>query len=81
MTGMSYGTSPTVSSAFTAAFYGQKHFAANLSISNFNLMVASFLATACSALQTGSGGYTAPFVLLLGLSAVALLLTISIKKP
>lgn len=81
LTGMSYGTSPTVSSAFTAAFYGQKHFAANLSISNFNLMVASFLATACSALQTRSGGYTAPFVLLLSLSAVALLLTISIKKP
>lgn len=81
LTGMSYGTSPTVSSAFTAAFYGQKHFAANLSISNFNLMVASFLATACSSLQTSSGGYTAPFVLLLGLSAVALILNFSIKKP
>ena len=26
LTGLSYGTSPTVSSAFTSAFYGQKHF-------------------------------------------------------
>ena len=26
LTGLSYGTSPTVSSAFTAAFYGQKYF-------------------------------------------------------
>ena len=81
LTGLSYGTSPTVSSAFTSAFYGQKHFATNLSISNFNLMVASFIATACSSLQTASGGYTAPFILLLSLAAVALVLNISIKKP
>ena len=78
---MSYGTSPTVSSAFTSAFYGQKHFAANLGVTNFNLMVASFIATACAALQTSSGGYTAPFVLLLSMSAVGLLLNISIKRP
>ena len=81
LTGMSYGTSPTISSAFTSAFYGQKHFAANLSISNFNLMAASFIATACTALLTSSGGYTAPFVLLLSLSGVALALNFSIKKP
>lgn len=81
LTGMSYGTSPTMSSAFTSAFYGQKHFAANLSICNFNLMAASFIATACSALQTSSGGYTAPFALLLALSTVALVLNFSIKKP
>lgn len=81
LTGLSYGTSPTVSSAFTSAFYGQKHFATNLSISNFNLMAASFIATACSSLQIASGGYTAPFVLLLSLASVALLLNITIKKP
>ena len=81
LTGLSYGTSPTVSSAFTSSFYGQKHFATNLSISNFNLMVASFIATACSSLQTASGGYTAPFILLLALSGVALALNISIKRP
>lgn len=81
LTGLSYGTSPTVSSAFTSAFYGQKHFATNLSISNFNLMFASFIATACSSLQTASSGYVAPFILLLALSAVALALNISIKKP
>ena len=81
LTGMSYGTSPTISSAFTSAFYGQKYFAANLSISNFNLMAASFIATACSALYTSSGGYTAPFILLLALSSVALVLNFSIKRP
>ena len=81
LTGMSYGTSPTMSSAFTSAFYGQKHFAANLSITNFNLMAASFIATACSSLLTSSGGYTAPFVLLLSLSGITLLLNFSIKRP
>ncbi len=81
LTGMSYGTSPTVSSAFVVSFYGQKHFATNLGMMNFNLMVASFMATACSALLTATGGYTAPFILLLSLSVVALVLNLSIKKP
>ncbi len=81
LTGMSYGTSPTVSSAFTSAFYGTKHFASNLGIMNFNLMCASFVATACSSLLTATGGYTVPFILLLALSVVALGLNISIKKP
>ena len=81
LTGLSYGTSPTVSSAFTLAFYGKKYFASNLSISNFNLMGASFIATACAALQTSSGGYVIPFALLLALSVVAILLNLTVKKP
>ena len=81
LTGMSYGTSPTVASAFTSAFYGTKHFASNLGVMNFNLMCASFVATACSSLLTATGGYTVPFVLLLSLSVVALGLNLSIKKP
>ena len=70
-----------MSSAFTSAFYGQKYFAANLGISNFNLMAASFVATACAALMTASGGYTVPFLLLLALSLAALLLNLTIKRP
>lgn len=81
LTGLSYGTSPTVSSAFTLAFYGKKHFASNLSISNFNLMGASFIATACTALMTSSGGYVVPFVLLLVLAVISILLNLSIKRP
>lgn len=81
LTGMSYGASPTVASAFTSAFYGQKHFASNLGVVNFNLMAASFIATACATLQQSSGGYTAPFVLLLSLAIAGLALNISIKKP
>lgn len=81
LTGMSYGSSPTVSSAFSSAFYGMKHFSTNFSIMNFNLMIASFIATACSRLLESQGTYTAPFILLLALSGIALALNLSIKKP
>ena len=81
LTGISYGSSPTISSAFSSAFYGIKHFATNFSIMNFNLMIASFVATACSKLLELQGTYTAPFILLLVLSCTALALNFSIKKP
>lgn len=81
LTGLSYGSAPTVASAFTSAFYGQKHFASNFSIVNFNLMGASFVATACSSLMVAFGGYTVPFILLLALSVLALVLNFSIRRP
>ena len=81
LTGMSYGSVPTNSSAFIAAFYGTKHFGTNLSLGNFNLMLASFMATACSAIQVSTGSYTLPFTVLLAMASVALVLNISIRKP
>ena len=81
VTGFSYGSCPTISSAFVSAFYGSKHFAMNFSIMNFNLMGASLLATVSSMLLTSAGSYAAPFALLLALSAVALALNLSIKWP
>ena len=81
VTGFSYGSCPTISSAFTSAFYGSKNFSVNFSIMNFNLMGASLMATVSSKLLTVSGGYVAPFVLLLALSAVALVLNLSIRRP
>jgi len=81
LTGLSYGTSPTLSSSFTSVFYGKKHFAANLGIMNFNLMCASFVATICSAVISATGTYTMSFVLLLSLSIIALVLNLTIKRP
>ena len=81
LTGMSYGTSPTVASAFTSAFYGTKHFAANLGVMNFNLMCASFVATLSSTLMSSTGGYTLPFMLLLALSVISLVLNLTIRRP
>ncbi len=81
LTGLSYGSSPTIASAFVSAFYGRKNFASNLGVINLNLMCASFVATACSSLQTATQGYVVPFILLLSLASVALVLNLTIKRP
>ncbi len=81
LTGLSYGSGPTLCSAFVSSFYGQKHFATNYSIINFTLMAASFIATVCSRLLVSSGSYVAPFILLLVLAAGALALNLSIRRP
>ncbi len=81
LTGLSYGSCPTITSAFTASFYGTKYFPTNYSITNFNLIVASFIATFSSSLLTSTGSYTSPFILLLSLAVVALGLNFTIRKP
>lgn len=81
LTGLSYGSCPTMVTSFVSAFYGQKYFATNFSIMNCNLILASFIATACSSLMNAFGGYTVPFVLLLVLAVFALILNLSIKRP
>ena len=81
LVGMSYGSCPTVSSAFVSSFYGTKFFPSNFSLMNFNLIGSSLMATVCGSLLTSTGGYMAPFAVLLGLSVVALVLNLMIKKP
>ncbi len=79
--GLSYGSCPIMMTSLTASFYGQKHFASNFSIMNCHLILASFMATAASSLQSAFGGYTAPFIVLLMLATLAFLLNLSIKRP
>ena len=81
LTGMSYGSCPTMTSAFTSSFYGQKYFSVNYSITNFNLILASFIATASNSLFISTGSFAAPFIMLLVLAVLALILNITIRKP
>ena len=81
LVGLSYGFCPTVSSTSVAAFYGIKYYPTNFSVMNFNLIGASFIATACSSLYVSTQGYIVPFVVLLGLSCSAMTLILLIKKP
>ncbi len=81
LTGLSYGSCPTVTSAFSASFYGQKHFSVNYSLTNFNLIVAAFIASASNSILISTGSYTAPFIMLLVLAVSALGLNFTIKKP
>lgn len=81
LTGLSYGSCPTMNGAIVSAFYGQKHFATNFSIITCNLIFASFIATACSYLLDAFGGYTAPFILLLALAVASFVLNLTIRRP
>lgn len=81
LTGFSYGAGPTISSAFTSAFYGTKYFPLNFSVMNFNLMFASFMATTASGLLESTGGYVGPFIFLLCLATVSLVLNLCIRRP
>lgn len=81
LTGLSYGSCPTMTSAFTASFYGTKYFPTNYSLTNFNLIAASFIATFSNSLLISTGSYTAPFVMLLILAVGALGLNFTIRKP
>lgn len=80
LTGISYGTCPTISSAFTSEVFGAKFFPMNFAVMNCNVIPASFIATGASLLNAASGGYAASFILLLSLSVAALLLNLSIRK-
>ena len=79
--GLSYGFSPSISSAVCSSFYGQKHYAINFAITNTMLIPTSFIATLVGSMVTASGSFISTFVLLIVLAAVSLLLGLSIKKP
>ena len=81
LSGMSYGAPPTITAAFTSAFYGMKHYSTNMALMTFSAMGASLLATVSNKLLESSGGYTAPFLMLLALTVAALGINISIRKP
>ena len=81
LTGMSYGSCPTITAAFTSSFFGMKHFQNNMAFMTFTSMAGSFIATASSKVLEATGGYTATFVMLLSLTFAALVLNIFIRKP
>ena len=81
LSGMSYGANPTITAAFMSTFYGMKHYSTNMALMTFTAMTASLIATVSNTLLETSGGYTAPFLMLLALSLVALGLNLCIRKP
>ena len=81
LTGMSYGACPTITSAFTSSFFGMKHFSTNMALMTFTVMVGSLIATVSSRILEITGGYTAAFAMLLGLTFASLALNVFIRKP
>lgn len=81
LTGMSYGSCPTIMTAFTSSFFGMKNFSGNVAYMTFTSMVGSFIATASNKVLEVTGGYTTTFIMLLTLTFIALVLNVFIRKP
>lgn len=78
--GFSYGFSPTLTAAFCAVFYGQKHFPLNFSLLMLPLIPASFVSTLAGALIAGSGSYLTALSLLLALSVLGAFVNRSLSR-
>lgn len=81
LTGMSYGACPTITAAFTSSFFGMKYFSTNMAFMTFTVMGGSLIATLSNKILEVTGGYPATFMMLLSLTAVALVLNVFIRKP
>lgn len=79
--GMSYGSCPTITAAFTSSFFGMKYFPTNMAFMTFTVMGGSLIATVSNKVLELTGGYAATFAMLLGLTVLALVLNAFIKKP
>lgn len=81
LTGISYGSCPTITAAFTSSFFGMKYFSTNMALMTFTVMGGSLIATVSNKVFEMTGGYSATFIMLLALTAVALVLNLFIRKP
>lgn len=81
LAGISYGSVPTLSSAFLIGFYGIRDFATNYSVANLRGLIGSFVPTIAGVLLQSSGTYVTPFLLLLGISIVSIPLNFMIRRP
>ncbi|WP_301860896.1 MFS transporter [uncultured Megasphaera sp.] len=74
--GLSYGGVTPTNSAFTAFFFGRTHYALNFSVTNLNLIIASYAGPLCA-----SGKPLTAFVIMIGLAVVAGVLLFCIRRP
>ena len=81
LTGLSYGACPTITAAFTSSFFGMRYFSTNMAMMTFTVMGGSLIATVSNKVLEITGGYNGTFLMLLGLTVVALILNIFIRKP
>ena len=79
--GLSYGCGPTLCAAVTAQFFGERCFALNFSITNMMLIPSSVIALVTANIILGSGGYVAPYAMLLLLAVISLKLGLSLRQP
>lgn len=79
--GLSYGGTPTITSAYVNKAFGAKYFATNFSIANFSLIPAAIIGPIISAklLEAAGGKYDSNFRALIVFTLVALTLWIGLN--
>lgn len=76
----SYGFTPTVSAAFSNAFYGPKNFSLNYALMNLILIPSAFYATLAGKIVDATGSFVTIFIVLLVCSIIGLVDNLTIKK-
>ena len=56
--GLGYGAVPPIASSVTQEFFGPEHYAQNFSLTNLNIIIASFASTIMGNIQTSTGSYS-----------------------
>lgn len=79
MTGLSYGTCPTIASTFTLSYFGKKNFAKNFPIMNINLIGASIFASFSTLVMTLTNGFFFPYLLFCIMAFIAFRLFLAIS--
>lgn len=76
LTGISYGGTPTISSAFTNSQYGPKYFPVNFGIGNFSLIPAAIVGPMISSnlVERADGAYDTTFIAMVVCAVCALVL-------
>lgn len=76
LTGISYGGTPTISSAFTNSQYGPKYFPVNFGIGNFSLIPAAIAGPMISSnlVEKADGAYDTTFIAMVVCAVFALVL-------
>jgi OFA family oxalate/formate antiporter-like MFS transporter len=82
LTGLGYGGSPVISSAFVNRYFGRRNYASNLSIANLSIMASSVIGPLLSGkLQEMNGGaFTGTFAAICALGVCALALSFFVEN-
>ncbi len=79
--GIAYGGVPTINSAIISDFFGRTNFPLNYSITNTNLIIASFASTIAGRLYDTKGTYFSVAVLMIIYVMLSVAVSLFIKRP
>ena len=82
LAGLGYGSTPTITASHMMHFFGKKHYAVNIAILNFSVLVAALIGPIISGkLQDLSGGaYFSSFILALLFGVLSIVTTIVLRR-